>query len=789
MGEKMGNFSSNVAPACVLAAVLAVGAVFDAPGQTDGAITLRGGHSAVLVTPGSLEIQWQEDDHAAVTVSAAQGGLGPVVNLQSSGAAADWELPERDLRVEVALGDAGLAVHLLANKTGEITFPVIPENDGMSGWILPLFEGVYVPRGDEKWRTFLKQQDGMNATESLTMPFLGMDYGNFTVTCIITNAFNTTLQFEDSAGTSFQARLTHQFTRNHPVKECGFLFVAGTNSPVEPARIYRRWLMSQGAFVTMAEKIRKTPAAARLPGAAHIYLWGGDLIAPGDVLNWKQFVADLRTQGEAETPSPGKRIWTLMTPGARKFAVDLATAEWPDKYSERQITEDLCRVLADRNFYDRTYWPVEPADAAVTVVLQRDRADWTPADTCRANSRLLAAAFPGLVANPESWGDGICPKMVEQLRQAGFDRLWLGTGGWDEFEQRPETVAAAKQAGFLIGPYDSYNSIHRPGEADTWETAQFDQQLYETGAIVNADGSKRRGFKKKGFLLSPLAARPYVEKRVSGLMKSFAANSWFMDCDGFGEYFDDYSESHPATQQADLEARKARMAWIRDRFGAVIGSEGCSAGVASTIFFAHGVMTPVIGWGDPDLTNRNSPYYPGRYYPPEQPEVFFKPVPVKEEYRYIYFEPRFRLPLFETVFHDSVVATHHWSEGSLKTKDQTGTVELLELLYNVPPLYHLNLAEFQKRKAQLKRHYDFFSPLHRATATMPMTDFKWLTGDHTVQQTVFGGEIEMTANFGPANYRQGDLTVPKRSIVARWRKTGESKTYTPWESTVPENRN
>ena len=65
----------------------------------------------------------------------------------------------------------------------------------------------------------------------------------------------------------------------------------------------------------------------------------------------------------------------------------------------------------------------------------------------------------------------------------------------------------------------------------------------------------KRGFKGKGYLLSPKAARPYMEKRVTNLMQVFRANSWFIDCDGFGQYFDDYSEQHPATQQSDLQER------------------------------------------------------------------------------------------------------------------------------------------------------------------------------------------------------------------------------------------
>jgi hypothetical protein len=190
-------------------------------------------------------------------------------------------------------------------------------------------------------------------------------------------------------------------------------------------------------------------------------------------------------------------------------------------------------------------------------------------------------------------------------------------------------------------------------------------------------------------------------------------------------------------------------------------------------------MTPVIGWGDTDLSDKKSQYYLGAYYPPEEPRVFFKPVPLKEEYRYIYFEPRFRLPLFQTVFHDSVIATHHWSFASLKTQDQAKTVELLELLYQVPPLYHLNVPEFQRRKAQLKRHYAFFSPLHRETALLPMTGFQWLTPDGTVQRTTFGGSIELVANFGSGDFRYGGMTLGKESILVARRDSGKSQVYVP----------
>jgi hypothetical protein len=703
-------------------------------------LTLRQGAYSVEADPASLLVKMRDKDGKFAIVSASQEKLGPVAGLAASPAQASWHYPDRKISVALALNNGELRVGVRADESGDFTFPVI-DNPEAQGWILPMFEGVYVPAADAKWQKFLAKQGPLNTTADFTMPFIGLDCRKFTLTYIFTNPFNNSVEFHSSNTARLEAGFTHQFTRNHVVKEHGFVVRFGANSPVTPALIYREWLKTNGQFAAFAEKIRQTPEAAKLPGAAHIYLWGGQRLDYSDVNNWKGLCQTLKeARGEIAA-----RVWLSFSPEAKKAVTELLKEEWPDRYAKRLIASELNRLLVQG------------------VVLPGD----------------LAAAFPGMMANPASWGDGVSPKMIQQLRAAGFDRLWLGCDGWDAFTNRPETVAAAKQAGYLIGPYDSFNSIHNPNATDTWETAQFGRELYETGAIIKADGTKRRGFKQKGFVLSPDAARPYVEKRVTRLMDLFHANSWFIDCDGFGDYFDDYSTQHPATQETDMEARISRMKWIRDTFGAVIGTEGCSAGVASTVHFAHGVLTPVIGWGDPDLTNSASKYFAGNYYPPDEPRVFFMPATVKEEYRYIYFEPRFRLPLFETVFHDSVIATHHWSEGSFKSKDLDKTVELLELLYNVPPLYHLNLEEFQKRKERMLHHYKFFSPLHRELAELPMTDFQWLTPDRLVQLTTFGSRIDLVANFGAANFEFQNTTVPPQSILASWRDGRKPILFTP----------
>jgi len=161
--------------------------------------------------------------------------------------------------------------------------------------------------------------------------------------------------------------------------------------------------------------------------------------------------------------------------------------------------------------------------------------------------------------------------------------------------------------------------------------------------------------------------------------------------------------------------------------------------------------------------------------------VFVKQVPMKEQYQYFYYDPRFRLPLYEIVFHDSVVTTHQWANGSLKYSNMLDIVALTELLYMVPPLYHMNLDEFDRHRDIMKRHDDFFSPLHREFGFAQMTDFNWLCSDRMLQRVVFDDRVELIANFSKEYRRYQGVEIPGRSVLARWTEKGKVRilTFTP----------
>jgi len=500
---------------------------------------------------------------------------------------------------------------------------------------------------------------------------------------------------------------------------------------------------------------------------------GSGAIGPADLSNLKELSRQIVEQSNAPGESVGKRIWTLLGPDARKLIAGLPSKQWIDNYDKGQVAEELGTLLERRDFYDAAAWKGITLPEEAQTLLGAGIPSLTNAQCCELNRLLLHAGFPDLLKPVEMWGDGFSLPMLQMFSDAGLDRLWLGSPDWKGLRLHPEVVGKAISLGYLIGPYDSFHDIHSPEEPDTWETSQFDHKLYEDGPVVRLDGTQKKGFKQKGFILSPLAARPYVEKRVADLMQQFHCNSWFIDCDATGEVFDDYSPLHPATQEQDMNERLSRMAWIRDTYHAVIGSEGGSAYAAGTIHFTHGMMTPVIGWGDAEMKDRASPYWMGGYYPPNGPAVFMKRVPMKPAYRRIYADAHFRLPLYETVFHDSVAATHQWGYGSLKfVDDEDHAREILELLYDVPPLYHLNLAEWARHKEEITSHYAFFSPIHREAGLLPMTDFRWVSGDRMVQRTAFGDALEIVANFGAAPAQYDGAALAGQSVTVRRRDGG-----------------
>ena len=91
--------------------------------------------------------------------------------------------------------------------------------------------------------------------------------------------------------------------------------------------------------------------------------------------------------------------------------------------------------------------------------------------------------------------------------------------------------------------------------------------------------------------------------------------------------------------------------------------------------------------------------------------------------------------------------------------------ELTQLLYNVPPLYHLSAATLAQRLPLMASQDAFFRPLHERLAAQALTGFQWLSEDRQVQQTSFEDGTRLLANFDPAPREVDGRTLPGESIT------------------------
>ena len=373
-------------------------------------------------------------------------------------------------------------------------------------------------------------------------------------------------------------------------------------------------------------------------------------------------------------------------------------------------------------------------------------------------------------------------QIIEEMYSGGITKAWIGFDNWEETSESRKLVELMNKKGYLIGTYDSYHSIHKPGNEE-WSTASFcDSTLYYNCTIKDKEGKHTAGFKGVGRYLNPLYSMGEVRNRTHNILKTgIPFNSWFIDCDATGDVHDDYTPGHESSKQQNLEARINRMTYIRDSLNMVIGSEDGNDFSCSVIAFAHGVELPVFTWCDQDMNkNRESMFFVGTYYTPiegEVPSRFAKQVPIKNRFYDLFLNPVYTVPLFKLVYNDVMVTANHWEWSSLKIKGAAEERMLHEISFNAAPLYHLSMNEWKRNGKAIIEHTKVWSRIHATAIQCPMTDFRILTLDRKVQQTAFGEKVRITTNYGKRDFTYKGNRIPPMSA---WIELyGEGFIYTP----------
>lgn len=381
------------------------------------------------------------------------------------------------------------------------------------------------------------------------------------------------------------------------------------------------------------------------------------------------------------------------------------------------------------------------------TLLQADHKFVTLADKIQANPDVqkLIGAF-----HAYTWAGGRRADTVQRLRALGIRRMWLGYDDDGDPPLDSAAVQAAKDAGYLVGPYVSFDNAQDPaGEIDN-PGSRWPAGVYPDACVHTAEGKTVNGFQDRGCYLSSqaLAQLPDLAQARVRSRTANGVNSVFVDVDATGTTFDDYTPSHPMTQAQDRQNRVKRLDEIGKQY--VLGSETVGSWASSAVAFSHGSSTPIISALWPLERDKGTW---GEYWGEDGPQFFFKQVQLPPVLHDTMFNPKYRIPLYESVFHDSLVSTDRWELPFNKFPAEKRSRALLALLNLAPMIYALNTDTLEREGPDLAALQKFYSKLSDIAGTEPMSMFEWLTPDRLVQRTVFGDKkLTVTANFGDVPY-------------------------------------
>lgn len=469
------------------------------------------------------------------------------------------------------------------------------------------------------------------------MQFFGVNKEEYSLVYVIENPYNNTLTFDTEDKINFI--FNHEFPLINEDKEYGFRIYVADKDVTDISKIYRNYLIEMGNFKTLKEKEKIN--IKKLYGAPHVYFWNSVVIGE-DNIKWAKlknnFPEDLKSWIQKllnEKVEDGKEL-------ANAFD-ELNKEEYVAKYVKNNIIKGLSEVVKLREFYNEEIF--ETKDKEIEKYLEKGIDNLNEIELIDLNKRLLKSKLSDMVDPVEKWGDSLTLDVLEDMKNSGLSNLWIGFDDWRAGFIKPEFVDMANEYGYLIGTYDSYHSIHKPGQ-EQWITAKFeDETLFENATVTNKNGKKIEGFNGVVRKLNSTLAMPSVKNRVNKILDTgIDFNSWFLDTDGTGEVYDDYSKEHITTEKQDIEARM-----------------------------------------------------------------------------------------------------------------------LYEVLYNIPPLYHLDKEEWEKHKDTIVNHSKVWSDFSKKVINKEMTKFEKLSDN--VQITQYGEDIKVIANFSDEIYEYENKKIKSKSLL------------------------
>ena len=354
-------------------------------------------------------------------------------------------------------------------------------------------------------------------------------------------------------------------------------------------------------------------------------------------------------------------------------------------------------------------------------------------------------------------GDSLL-KIAEELKNEGIDQAMIGIF----FEKDSNYVEQLyRDYGYLATQYDNYNDVLNPAllsiipnnRVKNCDYTARRMKDYPDGVLLYKDGTMGKAWALKGFdgemhsqnSLCPLVAKDRMKAEVAQVLEKYPYyKGRFIDVYGTG-ITECFHPEHPVTLEECVRVKAQAFQNLLD-MGLITGTEDGFEAIIDSLVYTEGMHSPVY------FRNHNAGRRHANMYNDAEKTYIAKYM----------LQPEYRVPLFQLVNHENLLTFPYWGDSTDDCPEQIKEKTLFACLFGCPPLYSFSVKDFPKVKESILYSYRRISPIHRLTATEPMTDYRILTEDYAVQQTVFGDKYEVTVNFSDWEFcLNGERILPK----------------------------
>ncbi len=352
-----------------------------------------------------------------------------------------------------------------------------------------------------------------------------------------------------------------------------------------------------------------------------------------------------------------------------------------------------------------------------------------------------------LMGAADIW-DGNNLEFCKLAKSYGIDKLLING------QFKAEDMKQAAALGYLLGKYDVYTDIYNNKETISAGSAPLPGH-----AVQKADGTTMKAWTtfdgsrtswKRCTALIPQAAKICMPPDLA----QYPYQARFLDVTTSEGLYECYNPDHPMTRsdkrRYSEEVSHYMANWQTGYLNLVTGGEHGKWWCAKDMHYVEGMQSgghANYSWPAGHLRRPESKTHDPRT--PDKPTNAFT-----TRYEVYGVGPKFRVPLWDLVFHDCITTTWYWGDSTdflIKAAPEiTPRKDAFNILYASMPMYWMNKQGLWKndREAFL-RSYFHATKVHETIGMEEMVAHYFLNNDRTVQMTSFADGTDIIVNMDP----------------------------------------